>query len=304
MSNMRLSRGVFACLGCMLVGALIAGLLIVGCAKPEESKAPTAPAAVQKTPEPEAAKGEQNKVGTVATATTAKEEERMRLRKATELALKDRAMLTGATVSATGQTRAKQSLEPGAVWKPEGLNATQATQKIPYVGTPEQIVEIETKFGKIYLEFLPDVAPKTVANFKKLASSGFFDGTTFHRVIPRFVIQGGDPNSKDNDRTNDGLGGPGWTIPAEFNNTEHARGVVSMARSNLPDSAGSQFFICLDRLPQLDQKYTAFAKVIRGMDVVDKIAAVNKDAQDNPTDKIEMKVRLINRGEFVGPSGD
>jgi peptidyl-prolyl cis-trans isomerase B (cyclophilin B) len=285
-----------------LVGALITGLLI-GCAEPEESKAPTAPAAVQKTPEPEAAKGEQNQVGTEATAKATKEEEMMRLRKATELALKERPALTGATVSAAGDTRAKQPLEPGAVWKPEGLNATQATQRIPQTGTAEQIAEIETKFGKIYLEFLPDVAPKTVANFKKLASSGFYDGTTFHRVIPRFVIQGGDPNSKDDDRANDGQGGPGWAIPAEFNNTEHARGVVSMARSNEPDSAGSQFFICLERLPHLDQKYTAFAKVIRGMDVVDKIAAVSRDRQDNPIDKIEMRVRLINR-EPVGPSGD
>ncbi|MBN2209281.1 MAG: peptidylprolyl isomerase [Candidatus Coatesbacteria bacterium] len=211
-------------------------------------------------------------------------------------------MLTGASVSPTGDTRAKQALEPAAVWKPE-LSATQATGRIPFTGIPEQIAEIETKFGKIYLEFLPDVAPKTVANFKKLASSGFYNGTTFHRVIPRFVIQGGDPNSKDDDRANDGLGGPGWSIPAEFNNTEHARGVVSMARSNQPDSAGSQFFICLERLPQLDQKYTAFAKVIHGMDVVDKIAAVNRDSKDNPMDKIEMRVRLVNR-DAVGLSGD
>ncbi|HUT04655.1 MAG TPA: peptidylprolyl isomerase [bacterium] len=167
----------------------------------------------------------------------------------------------------------------------------------------QEIAKVQTKFGDIYIEFYPDVAPKTVANFKKLASSGFYDGTTFHRVIPRFVIQGGDPYSKDDDRSNDGSGGPGWMIQAEFNDIKHERGVVSMARSSAPDSAGSQFFICLARLPSLDHKYTAFGRVIEGMDVVDKIAGVKTDARGNPTDKVEMRVTLFTK-KLVGPSGE
>ncbi|MBN1592529.1 MAG: peptidylprolyl isomerase [Candidatus Coatesbacteria bacterium] len=163
-----------------------------------------------------------------------------------------------------------------------------------------EIAEIETKFGNIRVEFYPNVAPKTVENFKKLAQSGFYSGTTFHRVIPGFVIQGGDPNSKDDDRSNDGRGGPGWTIKAEFNNVKHERGILSMARGPHPDSAGSQFFICLGSLPNLDHKYTVFGKVIDGMDVVDKIAAQKTDANDNPIDPVPMKVTLMEKRP-VGP---
>jgi len=143
---------------------------------------------------------------------------------------------------------------------------------------PHDVAVLQVRgFGAIRIELLQDKAPQTVANFEKLARQGFYDGTTFHRVIPGFVIQGGDPNTRDRDPRNDGLGGPGYTIKAEFNDTPHVRGTVSMARSNAPDSAGSQFFIVLADHHELDGQYTAFGRVVDGMDVVDRIAAVEVD---------------------------
>ncbi len=151
---------------------------------------------------------------------------------------------------------------------------------------------IETQMGIIVLEFLPKVAPKTVENFKKLASEKFYDGTTFHRVIPGFMIQGGDPNTKSEDRSKHGYGGPGYTVPAEFSAERHMRGAVSMARGSDPNSAGSQFFIVLQDAPHLDGQYTIFARVKQGMDVADKIVSVPRDSRDNPVDRIPMKITL------------
>jgi len=147
------------------------------------------------------------------------------------------------------------------------------------------IGRIQTKFGDIVLEFFPDAAPKTVENFKKLAGSGFYDGLIFHRIVPGFVIQGGDPNTKSlSRRENWGTGGPGWTVKAEFNKNKHSRGVLSMARSQDPNSAGSQFFIVLKDSNFLDGQYTVFGKVTSGMDIVDKIAALKTDSADAPAD--------------------
>ena len=159
-----------------------------------------------------------------------------------------------------------------------------------------EIAVIETRFGNIELEFLKDKAPGHVKNFKDLANKGFYDGTTFHRVIPGFMIQGGDPNSKSEDRSSHGMGGPGYTIKAEFNDTPHDRGVLSMARSQDPNSAGSQFFIVVKDAHFLDGKYTAFGRVISGMDVADKIVNSPRDRNDNPNDRIEMKsVKIVSR---------
>jgi peptidyl-prolyl cis-trans isomerase B (cyclophilin B) len=154
---------------------------------------------------------------------------------------------------------------------------------------------IETKFGEMELEFLPDKAPGHVKNFLDLAGKGFYDGTTFHRVIPGFMIQGGDPNTRDPKASRDrhGTGGPGYTIKAEFNDTSHKRGVLSMARSSDPNSAGSQFFICVKDSAGLDRQYSAFGRVVRGMEVADKIVAAPRDSRDNPHDRVEMKVRVI-----------
>jgi peptidyl-prolyl cis-trans isomerase B (cyclophilin B) len=152
---------------------------------------------------------------------------------------------------------------------------------------------IETRFGNIELKFFPDVAPNHVNNFIELAKKGFYDGTTFHRVIPGFMIQGGDPNSKEHDKSRHGLGGPGYTVKAEFNSRPHKRGTLSMARAADPDSAGSQFFICVADAPFLDRKYTVFGEVVSGMDVVDKIVSQPRDARDNPEERVEMKVKIL-----------
>ena len=168
--------------------------------------------------------------------------------------------------------------------------------------TPEEIKKmsetkavIETKFGNIELKFFPEVAPQHVTNFMDLAKKGFYDGTTFHRVIPGFMIQGGDPNSKNQDRSKHGSGGPGYTIKAEFNEKSHKRGVLSMARAAHPDSAGSQFFICVADSFFLDKKYTAFGEVASGMEVADKIVNQPRDKTDNPLEKIEMKVKIVEK---------
>ncbi|MBI5740313.1 MAG: peptidylprolyl isomerase [Nitrospirae bacterium] len=154
---------------------------------------------------------------------------------------------------------------------------------------------IETKFGNIELKFFPDVAPNHVNNFIELAKKGFYDGTTFHRVIPGFMIQGGDPNSKNPDKAGHGTGGPGYAVKAEFNDKPHNRGTLSMARSGHPDSAGSQFFICVAPSPFLNKKYTVFGEVVSGMEVADKIVSQPRDKRDNPNERTEMKVRIIEK---------
>ena len=136
-----------------------------------------------------------------------------------------------------------------------------------------EAAHLTTTEGEIVIEFWPDVAPKTVENFKALARKGFYDGTCFHRIIKGFMIQGGDPLTKDAGKESQwGTGGPGHTIKAEFNDRSHQRGVISMARSSNPDSAGSQFFICDGDASFLDRQYTAFGKLIKGDDVLTKIA--------------------------------
>lgn len=166
--------------------------------------------------------------------------------------------------------------------------AAEKTAK-PAAAKGGETAVIETTLGAIKIRFFPDKAPGHVENFKKLARAGFYDGATFHRVIPGFMIQGGDPNSKDNDRSNDGMGGSGTNIKAEFNDTHHKRGVVSMARAQSPDSASSQFFICVADAGFLDGQYTAFGEVTEGMDVADKIVSVKRDASDNPLEKVVMR---------------
>jgi peptidyl-prolyl cis-trans isomerase B (cyclophilin B) len=152
---------------------------------------------------------------------------------------------------------------------------------------------IETRFGNIEIRFFPEVAPNHVSNFIELAKKGIYDGSTFHRVIPGFMIQGGDPNSKSPDRSKHGMGGPGYTIKAEFNKKPHKRGILSMARAQHPDSAGSQFFICVADASFLDGKYSVFGEVVSGMEVADKIVSQPRDSMDNPKNRIEMKVKII-----------
>ena len=170
-----------------------------------------------------------------------------------------------------------------------------STLLLTAVVSAQEIAVIETKFGKIEVQFFKDKAPGHVKNFKDLAKKGFYDGTIFHRVIPGFMIQGGDPNTKSDDRSNHGMGGPGYSIKAEFNDTLHKRGILSMARSQDPNSAGSQFFIVVKDAAFLDGQYTAFGKVLSGMAVADQIVNAPRDSRDNPNERIEMKVKVINR---------
>jgi len=181
-------------------------------------------------------------------------------------------------------------------------------------GKQLDVAVISTKYGDIVLEFYPKGAEKHVDSFITHAKNGYFDGTTFHRVIPGYIIQGGDPNSKDDDRSNDGLGGHAanfygegeeenpetWTLPAEFNDRPHITGTLSMARSpGRPNSAGSQFFICVGPTPQLDNKYTVFGQVVEGLDVIQKIVNTPRDRRDNPKEKVEMTVKIIPRSEAL-----
>jgi peptidyl-prolyl cis-trans isomerase B (cyclophilin B) len=140
------------------------------------------------------------------------------------------------------------------------------------MNTSNEVAVIKTNEGEMVVQFWNDAAPNTIENFKKLARAGFYDGTIFHRIVKGFMIQGGDPNSKDPAKENSyGEGGPGYQIKAEFNDHSHQRGVISMAREPDPDSAGSQFFICLGPVPRLDREYTTFGKLIKGDDALQKI---------------------------------
>lgn len=153
---------------------------------------------------------------------------------------------------------------------------------------------IKTKFGDIEIEFYQAVAPKHVENFVKLAKEGFYNGTIFHRVIPGFMIQGGDPNTKDTLKKEAyGQGGPGYSVKAEFNEMPHKRGIVSMARAADPDSAGSQFFIVVEDSRFLDGKYSVFGQVKKGIGVADKIVNLPRDERDNPKERVEMTVTIV-----------
>lgn len=163
--------------------------------------------------------------------------------------------------------------------------------------------------GEIRIELLEHRAPQTVANFEKLANEGFYAGTTFHRVVPGFMLQGGDPNSKNRDPRDDGHGGPGYTIPDELGAASHLRGVVSMANNGHPNTGGSQFFIMLADKPHLDEKHTSFGRVVAGMDVVDAIAAVERDVYgrhgppERPLEDVVMESVTIERPAQAAAGG-
>lgn len=174
---------------------------------------------------------------------------------------------------------------------PVRASAAEGAKKMEAKKTQKAV--IETKFGDMEIKFFPDVAPKHVENFVKLAKEGFYDGTIFHRVIPGFMIQGGDPNTKGPDTRMYGTGGPGWNVKAEFNDIPHKRGILSMARSQDPNSAGSQFFIVVKDSNFLDGQYTVFGEVTKGMEVADKIVSAPRNSRDLPNERIEMKVKVV-----------
>jgi peptidyl-prolyl cis-trans isomerase B (cyclophilin B) len=178
------------------------------------------------------------------------------------------------------------------------------------VSDSKEVAIITTKFGDMVVDFFDDSAPKHVESFKIHSKNGYYDGSIFHRVIPGFVIQGGDPNTKGDDKSTYGTGGNAakyfgigkeenastWNLPSEFNDLKHKHGILSMARSNHPDSGGSQFFVCAGDVPHLDNQYTVFAQVIEGNKIIDQIVNLPKDGNDNPNERVEMKVRLEMRG--------
>jgi peptidyl-prolyl cis-trans isomerase B (cyclophilin B) len=184
-----------------------------------------------------------------------------------------------------------------------GLNAALAAdapkdekgkEKAEKKSDAKEVAVIKTSAGEMVIDFWPDVAPKTVENFKTLARKGFYDGTAFHRIVKGFMIQGGDPLTKDPaQEARWGTGDPGYKIKAEFNDRPHTRGVISMARSSDPDSAGSQFFICDGSPSFLDHQYTAFGKLIKGEDVLAKIAdtptVMNRGEKSKPTTRVEVQ---------------
>ena len=150
------------------------------------------------------------------------------------------------------------------------------------------VAVLETTAGTIEIELYEDAMPITAGNFKKLVNEGFYDGIKFHRVIDGFMIQGGDPNTKESDKSVWGQGGPGYNLKAEFNSRSHLRGIVSMARASDPDSAGSQFFIVTSDSTFLDKQYTVFAEVVEGLEIADKIVNLPRDGNDCPKEEAKM----------------
>jgi peptidyl-prolyl cis-trans isomerase B (cyclophilin B) len=177
----------------------------------------------------------------------------------------------------------------------ETNNAAAPKKETAPPAAAKEVAVVKTSEGEMVLEFYPEVAPKHVENFKKLAKQGFYDGQCFHRVIRGFMIQGGDPNTKDDSKKGSwGMGGPGHTVNAEFNNKPHVRGTLSMARTSDPNSAGSQFFICHGSPRQLDNQYTVFGKLIKGDDVLEKIATTPTEGPDRPVKRMTIEsVKIV-----------
>jgi len=204
-----------------------------------------------------------------------------------------------ASQAQTGTTRKEQSTPNAKAAEPNKTPPAPPVPTVPTTAAPDarpkadaakEVAVIKTSMGEMVLEFWPEVAPKHVENFKKLAKQGFYDGTAFHRVIKGFMIQGGDPNTKDESKRDRwGQGGPGYMVKAEFNDRKHTRGVLSMARSPAgPDTAGSQFFICLADVSHLDGQYTAFGKLLKGDDVLGKIGSTPTGARDIPLARVNI----------------
>ncbi|HEX6088399.1 MAG TPA: peptidylprolyl isomerase [Thermoanaerobaculia bacterium] len=192
----------------------------------------------------------------------------------------------------------------GCATAPATQQPASAVPAPPPRSYDDQIVELHTTAGQIDIRLYPQIAPNHVRNFIDLAAEGFYDGTRFHRVIPGFMIQGGDPNTKGDDASSWGQGGTGRNLAAEFNAVKHRRGIVSMARASDPDSASSQFFIMVADAPTLDNQYTVFGEVTKGMEVVDAIVNAPRDSRDRPaqpTTITRTKVRDAREDEKAVP---
>lgn len=206
---------------------------------------------------------------------------------------------TDATAATTTESASAAATQTETAAAP----APAAQEEKPMSEYTNKVAELHTTSGDIHIRFFPDVAPGHVRNFLDLAKSGFYDNTKFHRVIPGFMIQGGDPNTKTGDPNTWGIGGAEKNIKAEFNSITHKRGIVSMARAQHPDSASSQFFIVVKDSPFLDNQYTVFGEVTKGMDVADKIVSAPKGAQDRPNSPTSITSITIRdaKPEETGP---
>jgi cyclophilin family peptidyl-prolyl cis-trans isomerase len=206
---------------------------------------------------------------------------------------------TSSAATSTTSTATSATEQPG----PSATTAA-AEEKKTMADYQNKVAEIHTTAGEIDIRFFPDVAPNHVKNFIDLAQKGFYNGTKFHRVIPGFMIQGGDPNTKSSDTSTWGTGGSGTLLKAEFNDIPHKRGILSMARSNDPNSASSQFFIVVKDSQHLDHQYTAFGQVTKGMDVADKIVSAPRGANDRPVKPVAIEKIVIReaKADEKGPA--
>lgn len=217
-----------------------------------------------------------------------------------------RMLVAGLAALVVGTSLMAQSTKSAKTTKPAEPKAP-APKAAPHKAATEPVAVLQTNLGKIVIKFFPDKAPNHVKNFINLCKSGFYNGTKFHRVIPNFMIQGGDPNTKTGDPSTWGQGGhvgkdgKEITVKAEFNDIHHARGIVSMARAQDPDSASSQFFICVADAGYLDHQYSAFGEVIEGMDVADKIVNAPRGAQDRPIDPVAIQKAWIEQRPIANP---
>ncbi|MGH9144474.1 MAG: peptidylprolyl isomerase [Thermoanaerobaculia bacterium] len=208
---------------------------------------------------------------------------------------------TTATQTETNTTSSATATEATA---PSPAPAAAAEEKKPMSHYENKVAELHTSAGEIDIRFFPDVAPNHVKNFIDLAEKGFYNGTKFHRVIPGFMIQGGDPNTVSGSPSTWGTGGSGKNVDAEFNTVKHVRGIVSMARSSDPNSASSQFFIMVADYPSLNGQYSVFGQVTKGMDVADKIVNADKNAQDRPNNPTSIDKIVIRdaKADEQGPA--
>jgi len=209
---------------------------------------------------------------------------------------------TTATQTETNTTSSATATE--ATVPPATTSSAAAEENRPMSQYENKVAEVHTSAGEIDIRFFPDVAPNHVKNFIDLAEKGFYNGSKFHRVIPGFMIQGGDPNTISGSPSTWGTGGSGKNISAEFNSVKHKRGIVSMARSNSPDSASSQFFVMVADAPSLDNQYSVFGQVTKGMDVADKIVNAARDGQDRPNNPTTIDKIVIRdaKPEEQGPT--
>lgn len=208
------------------------------------------------------------------------------------------------TTAATETNTTSSATATEATVPPATTSSAAAEENKPMSQYENKVAEIHTSAGEIDIRFFPDVAPNHVKNFIDLAEKGFYNGSKFHRVIPGFMIQGGDPNTISGSPSTWGTGGSGKNVAAEFNSVSHKRGIVSMARSNDPNSASSQFFIVTSDSTFLDKQYTVFGQVTKGMDVADKIVSAPRDASDRPNNPTTIDKIVIRdaKPEEQGPT--